>query len=220
MKINRKNILDNGTRLDLSPYLGYLIEDEINEIKERTIKSIEGVKNDESFSEEEKKVRIEGVKTWEKDELDKIDTDIYIYINKLSYKTKKKIELYSANTVNPKQQTEIFRIMKEKGWGQEALKDDKKLLEIISEIDSAELEDSTPQKAERLHENSYSIEKSTMEEGINQLKHNFRDEDDKLIKLDFSFWEFLDNRELNNFIIKSIQELSKGLSLGKKTKKA
>lgn len=150
-----------------------------------------------------------------KDCLEEGETEVYVYIKKLPYDIKRKIDFLALETFDSKQQTEMLRKLKESGYTLEDLQDTEKQLDIIKAT-AVNLEDMglDNKSADELFDFTNQMEIMILENGVNPTKHNFKDEDDKNINIDYNFWNCIGNDKLTLKILNEIKTFSTGFSLG------
>lgn len=136
----------------------------------------------------------------------------YIYIKKLDYSVKKKLELMASQTASAKAGKEMMRQMKKKGY---AIKDIDSLtqdqqLEMFIDMETSD------EETLKLVEATTEIARLILNEGVDKKKHSFLyDDDDEPVEMDYEFINHNFSEELINFIIAQIKIFSQGFELGK-----
>lgn len=125
----------------------------------------------------------------------------YVHVNKLSPIVQRKIQIASINKMSKNQ--EIFKKVSKIG---EEITDDQ-MMEIIVNSDISAQSDVIKLQQE--------IEEIVINDGIDQLNHNFTDENDKKIKLNYKTLLQFNDLNLLNHLVKEIQSFSRGVIIKK-----
>jgi hypothetical protein len=151
-----------------------------------------------------------------KDCLEEGETEVYIYIKKLPYEIKRKIDFLAFETFDSKKQSEMLKKLKENGYTLKDLNNPKKQLGII-QATAVSFQDMglDNKSASELFDFTNKMEVIILENGVDHNKHNFKDENDTNVDLDYTFWRTIGNDELTLYVLDQIKVFSKGFSLGK-----
>jgi len=134
----------------------------------------------------------------------------YITIRKLPYIIRKKIETLSMNSISGQTGREMFKYLKKAGKN---LADIDKMdpLEKMEILMSAKISDD---EAKLMATSTAEIVKSTINNGVDPIKHTITGSDDKPVSLDYDTLERMGNPALIEYLVEQINQLSAGYSLG------
>lgn len=138
------------------------------------------------------------------------DESVYIFIKKLSFSTKKKIDLLSINTFNSKMGKVMFKKLEEKKIDTDKIQNDQQLImSVISDLDLSE------DDIDKMNDTTINLAEIILNEGVDPKNHNIEDDKGEKITVNYDFFNEYCNEETINYIMNEIKELSKGYSLGK-----
>lgn len=150
----------------------------------------------------------------------------WITLRRLSGADARKLQLIISNT----DQSHLSRVMRKyitsgeitlqeiQDFDKGELTDEKKIkiIELINEASESQERDERIKTNYNIMESVEARLKLVLNSGIHPEKHNFIDEKDEKIELNYEFWDDLGNEELLKYLETEIMNFSAGVRLGEK----